>query len=357
VKDLFRKNIISVDIGTYTTKIVVGKTKNKNKEIHINNAFMVETPSESYEDGYIKNLEAFKKMIHSILNKNKIKEKDIIFTVQSKDIITREIVLPYVKEEELSSMVYLEIEQYLPIRLDEYAVEYKVLEEFVDNDIKKIRVLVGALPKSMVKIYLELIESLKLKALALDMHANCISKIFGGNVTINKENHSLDKTVTLIDLGHEYTNVTIINKGLIRFNRLIHQGGRHIDTSIANTYNLSLEDAQNRKIEHTNLEEVDGGFTSTSMLNELVQSNVDTWISEIQRIFQYYNSRERGNSVDEIYLYGGSSNIKNLSNYMTNYTNIPTIKINTIDNIKFGKMSAKMDLGNYLNAIGALIRR
>ncbi|WP_176461844.1 type IV pilus assembly protein PilM [Anaeromicrobium sediminis] len=351
---MFKKNIISIDIGKYTTKIVIGK--GKNKEIIIDHVFMIDTPPESYEDGYIKNLEAFKTIIYNILSKNKIKEKEVICTVQSREAITRELVLPYVKSDELSSMIDLEIEQYLPIRLEEYVVEYKILEEFTENNMNNIRVLVAALPKDMVEIYLELIKSLKLKPLALDMNANAIAKVFEGELTINNENYSLDKTVTLIDLGYEYINITIIDKGVIRFNRLIHQGGKDVDINIANTYNLSLEDAQQRKIEYANLEELNG-LSSTSMLNEIVQSSVDIWIEEIQKIFRYYNSRHRGNKIDEIYLYGGSSNIKNLSKYMTDNLNIPTFKINEIDNIKLGKNSGEINLEKCLNAIGALIRR
>ncbi|MBF8982638.1 type IV pilus assembly protein PilM [Lutibacter sp. B2] len=352
---MFKKNMISIDIGTYTTKIVIGKMKNKN--IIIDDAFMVSTPPESYEDGQIKNLEVLKKVIHNALITNKVKEKQMICTLQSTKTITRELILPYVKEDELESMVYFEIEQYLPIRLDEYAVEYKILEEFEENDIKKLRVLVAALPKEMVENHLKLINGLNLKPIALDIHSNTNAKAFSNEITINNEIYSLDKTITLIDLGYEYINITIIDKGIIRFNRLIHQGGKDIDTNIANSFNLSLNDAEERKMEHANLDALNEDSTSITLLNESVKMTIDMWIREIQRIFQYYTSRSRENRIDEIYLHGGSSNIQNVSKYIHANTNIPTFKIDKISNIQLIKMTEDINLENYLNACTALIRR
>jgi type IV pilus assembly protein PilM len=344
--------MIAIDMGCYSTKIVVGKSKKHH--IEVEHAFTIQTPSEAYEDGNIQNIATYKKLIHSVLMDHKIKGKEIIFTMQSTATIAREIVVPFVKEDELTSMVQFEIEQYLPIRLEEYIVEYKVLEEFVEEDMKKLRILVAVLPKNIVENYLTLVAHLKLKPTALDIHSNVMAKIFKNKLTINNENYSLDKTVALIDLGHKYMNVIIIDKGVLRFNRLIHHGGKDLDTNIANAFNLSLLDAEKRKIEHANLEKSSEASTSSSMINEIIQSNIAIWIQEIQRIFQYYTSRHRGQQIHEIYLYGGCSSIKSLPSYIASIINIPTFKIHKMSNIKLKKETEKINIGNYLNAIAAL---
>jgi type IV pilus assembly protein PilM len=347
--------MISIDIGTHAIKIVVGKTKKNNVTIY--DAFTIPTPAEAYRDGYIKNKETLKKVIHNILSKYKIKAKEAICSVESSTTITRELILPHAKPEELGEMVRFEIEQYLPIRFDEYLIEYKILEEFQEDNIKKLRVLVVVLPKEIVEGYLSLIRRLKLKPIILDIHANAIARTFGSNFMINGTKYELDKTVTLIDIGYEYMNIAIIDKGILRFNRLVQQGGKDVDTNIANAFNLSLMDAEKRKFEHGDLEKYVESYSSANMLNELIQSNVDVWIQEIERIFQYYTSRERGNRIDEIYLYGGSSNIPNLATYINSRINIPTFKIDTMSNIKVEKKKGQINLGDYINAISALIGR
>ncbi|QXM05996.1 type IV pilus assembly protein PilM [Crassaminicella indica] len=352
---MFRKNIISIDIGTYAIKIIVGKTQKNNVIIH--HAFTIPTPSESYKNGYIKNKKALKEVIYAVLLKNKVKAKRAVCTLDSTTAITRELVFPYVKPEELGSIVQLEIEQYLPIRFDEYVIEYKILEEFSENDIKKLRVLIAALPKEIVESYLSLVNDLGLKPIALDIHANAIAKAFENKFVINNENYNLDQTVALIDIGYEYMHIAVIDKGILRFNRLIQQGGRNVDTDIANAFNLSLIDAAKRKIEYASLKKSTQDYSSANMLNELIQSNINIWVQEIEKIFQYYTSRARGNRIDKIYLYGGSSNIPDLSTYISSIINIPTFKIDTMSNIKFKESNEQINLGEYINTISALIGR
>lgn len=350
---MFNKNTISLDIGTYNTKIVIGNNKKKNKDLTIEKAYTLKTPKGAYENGYIKDMESMKSLLYSFLVDNKIKDKDIICSVKSSKVITREIVLPKVKEKELKSMIHIEIEQYLPIRLNEYSVEYKVIEEFEEQGNKSIRVLVGAIPKDMVESYLKLIQSLKLKPVALDIHSNGISKIFENDLVINKENHSLNKTVAAIDIGHGHMNVTIIKNGVMRFNRLVDKGACDLDTSIANSFNLTIEEANERK--HNNLTLLNNG-ESNSLIFENIKPTIDSFISEIQKIFRFYESRDRHNKIDEIYLYGATTKIKGLDSLIEEALNVPTISINTMDKIKYAK-DVSLNLSEYLNSISALIRR
>lgn len=350
---MWTKPVISMDIGTYDTKIVVGKQQKKN--IVVEDAYRIPTPSGACEDGYLNNKEALKKSIGDFLAKQKIKEKKVICTIQSMDTITREIILPFVKSsEELGSMVRLEVEQYLPILLEDYVVEHKVLEEFVEEGVKKLRIFVAILPKKIVEEYLQLIYDLNLKPMALDIHNNAVSKVFDEAVKINEENDSLDKTVVTIDMGYANMNVSILDRGVLRFNRIIPQGGKDIDINVANAFNLSVEDAERKKIQHGNLKLSLGETSPTAMLNELIKATVNNWLQEIQRIFQYYTSRSNLYRIDEIYLYGGSSKIPYLPEYMTEALQLPTVLLENISNIKCPE---EMILSEYFNAAAAMMRK
>ncbi|WZL71463.1 type IV pilus assembly protein PilM [Clostridiaceae bacterium 35-E11] len=353
MKYLLRKSMISMDIGTYETKIIVAKQQKKH--IVVENVYKIPTPSGACEDGYLKDKEILEKGINDFLYKQKIKATQAICTIQSTATITRELILPFVKSsDELASMVRLEIEQYLPIQLEDYVVEHKVLEEFVEEGIKKLRIVVVALPKKIVEEYLQFIYNLNLKPVALDIHNNAVSKVFDQEVKINEENYSLDKTVVTIDMGYANINISIIDRGILRFSRIISQGGKDIDINIANVFNLSVEDAENKKIEHGNLKLSLNKTSPSVMMNELIQATVDNWLQEIQRIFQYYTSRNTIYRIDEIYLYGGSSKIPYLPEYMMNTLQIPTF---LLDNISHIKCPEGIILRDYLNVAAAMIRK
>ncbi|RKD27897.1 type IV pilus assembly protein PilM [Caminicella sporogenes DSM 14501] len=352
---MFSNKVISLDIGSYSTKIVVGKFQNK--VVYIEKAFSFETPSGTYEDGIILDTDSIKNVIDNYIKKEKVKVKNMVCTVGSTSLITRELILPFVKAKELDSMIKFEIEQQIPIEFDKYAVEYRVLKEFTEEDVKKLRVLVAVLPRDISEKYYNLVKDLKLKPVSLDIHSNAVSKLFDNEIKVNSENYSLGKTVVLIDLGHSYINVIIIEKGLLKFNRMIPLGGKDINMNIAKSYNLSLEKADIEKKEHGSIEFSNGTLSHPTVINEIFLSNIDAWIREIQRIFQYYTSRNMGNRVDQVYIYGGSSRIKGLVNYMEDRLGIPTFKLEELSAVKFSKDCSEIDIDQYLNCIAAIIRR
>lgn len=416
---LFDTTVLSIDIGNKNIKFVTGKAQGNS--VLVNKAFMVPTPLYSFNDGKISDMEALKSAISQEIKAQGIKTKKVVFTFESSSVISREIILPLVKEEELSIMVNYEIEQYFPIVVSDYIVNYKVLESFQEDDLNKARILVAALPKGMGEEYLTLIRELKLTPVALDINSNAISKLFYSNTLVNFENSSLEKTVAIIDIGHRFINVSIIKNGTVQFSRLISNGGKEIDMNIANSFNLSFEQAESKKINgfrihlleeknvvSSKLEVMDDNnlgnilqvirerarhhrskesssaaveeasasldrdykpdeikdnekenfnTASSEIANEIVKATVNNWLYEIQKILKYYSARSMGNTIDEIYLHGGSSNIPNLDGYIQGYLEIPTYKIRDLNNIRLSKSYSNTDVEFYLSAIGAIIRK
>ncbi|MEJ8554512.1 type IV pilus assembly protein PilM [Tepidibacter sp. Z1-5] len=352
---MFNDKVLSIDIGSKNIRIVVGKQSKNN--VSVEKAMEIETPSNSYRDGKIFDIENLKSVINKYIHSEKIKTKKTICTVQSTSIINREITLPVAKkEEEMDTMVKFEIEQYLPIMFDDYIIEYKILETFMEEDIKKGRIIVAALPKTIAEDYLKLIKELNLTPVALDMNSNAVSKLCKSKVTINDENSSLDKTVAVIDIGHNHMNLNMISNGILEFSRVIPVGSNEIDINIANMLNISLEEAEKRKIENSNLNN-NNSLISLEMLNDVVKDSVNNWIQEIRRLFRYYENTKRENKIEEIYLYGGGSEIKGLEDHFKKELNIEAVKIEKMSNIKLGKEAEDINLNQYLNCIGSIIRK
>lgn len=350
---MFNKNVISIDIGTSTTKIIVGSHKgNKVEILHMSSHA---TPLNSIHDGQVIDLNKIKDKIKEIISKIKVKTKKVIFTLESTATITREIVLPYAKDEELKQILVFEIQQYFPTDLDEYVIQSRKLEDFEKDGVKKSKILVAALPKAIVKIYLELTNILDLEPVALDVHSNGLSKFFQNNYTINNKINNNDKTIAIIDLGYENINVNIINNNILRFNRLLTVGGKEIDLNIANHFNLSLDDAQKTKEEESSFQDES---TASFAIEEVISNSIDNWLEEIQKIFKFYISRSPENKVDKIYLYGGHANLKNITKYFELYFDIPTEIINYTSYIDIKNNKIKdIPIITFFNAICAIIKR
>ncbi len=348
-------NVIAIDIGAFNLKIVLGKQHGNN--VVVEKTLMIRTPNHSYSDGKILDTDLLANELSRALNTQKIKGSKVYFTVESTSIIMRELNLPVVKQEEMHSMIMFEIEQYLPIVLSEYVIEYRIQNEYMDDGIKKCKISVAALPRSISEGFLQLAKALKLQPTVLDMNANSIAKLFDAKTQVNSMDLLQEETIALVDFGHNYIHFIIASKGHALFSRLIHSGGNDINTEIANTFNLDLQQSDEKKIKDCDLLSENSHYSMDQVMNDTVRSTVNNWISEIQRLLQYYTSRGNEYRVHRIYILGGSSFLKGLPEYMQDSFNIPIQRLENISSIKLGKNIGNFELNYYLNAIGAIIRK
>ncbi|MCB2295212.1 pilus assembly protein PilM [Clostridium algoriphilum] len=349
---MFNSKVLSLDIGSKNTKIVLGSQSKKN--VIIEKAITMITPEGCYNDGNIIDITKLKSEILDVLQVENIKCRNIIITTKSTSVINRDIDVPIAKKEDMDAIIKFQMERYLPIVFDDYITQYTVLEEFEDEGIKQAKVTVVVYPKIMAEGYYNLIKELKGNAVALDISSNSINKLFIEGVKVNDENYSLEDTVAVIDLGYDFTNVNIISDGNVQFTRIINYGGAHIDIDISKQLSISEEEAENQKLKCCNLERESLSDKQSSIVNDIAKAQVRNWIQEIEKLLNYYKSKEQGNKIDKIYIYGGSSSLKGIETYIKDTMNLPVTQIQNLSNVKCSKIDVKSSI--YLNAIGAIIR-
>lgn len=311
---MFGKKILSLDIGNKNIKIL--QSNITNKSFILENAITIDTPKNSIDDGNIMNSEYLSSYIKENLDKEAIKAKYGIITLDYSNIISREIILPLAKKDEIEEMVKYEIEQFLPIIMSDYVLDYRKREEFTDKDnSKKIRLLVVAIPKKTVKGYMELLETLDLQPLALDLNSNAISKLILKGIKLNGKSIDKKDTISFLDIGYKNTNINIILNGVNMFNRVITTG----------TSDLSFD-------------------------------TMDEYLRDIEKIFTYYKNLNRDNKIEKIYLYGGGAKFKEIDRQIESYFNIPVEKLKNISPLKTSKAMKDTNEINYFNNIGSIIR-
>ncbi len=312
LSSLFNKKVVSIDLGSYETKVVEGRVKNK--EVEINKCFSFLTPEKAYENGYIINKELLSYSLEEGLSKNEIRTKNAYMNIKSSSVFTREITLPNVGKEEIDGILKYKLEEYLPIATKEYIVQYRTMGKTQENHRQKQNILLIAIPKEIVEGHFCFLKNIDLEPKVLDFQSNSIAKLIDYSFSINNKYETKEKTFALIDLGHSSTNITILKDGYIQVARIIDVGGKDLKKDIVNE---SAEDI----------------------------------MGKIHTVFKYYISREIENEIHSILLCGGLSNIENVDKLFEDYYNIPTILIENIDGIFIME-----DTNKYMNCIGSLIR-
>ena len=87
--------------------------------------------------------------------------------------------------------------------MDDFIVQFSILEKIVVEGIEKLRILAVIYPNKLAKNYMELLKAAKLKPNALDVNYNAIKKlILHGDINSENENNS-QETIAVIDMGAE----------------------------------------------------------------------------------------------------------------------------------------------------------
>lgn len=344
------RNVVAFEIGSKYIKIVEGKySKDK---LSIYKMSQVETPMAAIEDGAIIDERALVNVLQVAINQLGVKSKDAVVTSNSSSIIDREIIIPAVDESEMESVIKYEIQQYLPINLDEYIVEYLVIDKLVDSEGPKLKVNVISYPKDIVNGYYKLIKSLGLNPYVLDVTYNSLKKIVN-HTGIIKNNGQVGGTVAFVDMGATSINVTIFKRGQLDFTRVIKSGGETIDQALSDRLDMSIKSTESMKIDKGNLLDIQ----EDDEVNTIIKETVDEMIGELEQILQFA-SNKNGENIEEVVIYGGASKLRGLDVYMQRKLLKSIKRVFTLERIDISTSAMpKEPIGEYLNAIGSVIRQ
>ncbi|WP_238916491.1 type IV pilus assembly protein PilM [Clostridium sp. YIM B02555] len=344
---LKKRKVIAFDMGSSTIKIVEGLYY-KNS-LTIDKYIKIPTPKDAIVDGEIKKEVELHKKLNQVLKENGIKTKDAICTTNSSLIINREIMIPKVEEEEMDTVVRYEIQQYLPINLEDYILQGTILEELEVDGVKKLNVRVIAYPEKVARGYYSLLLKLELKPYALDVNYNAVNK-FINLIGITKEyENNTNEAVAFIDLGASTIDVNIYKNNQLDFTRIIKDCGNEIDEMLRESNGLQSNEVEKFKNSNIDLSE------EFEPINIRTRAIVDEWIEKIEKIIQFYKNRNKGNEINNIIIFGGSSKIKGMEKYMTDRLGIMT-EIKGISKIAFKSNDDGKPIDDYINAIGSVIR-
>lgn len=353
--------LLAIDLGSHSIKMVQGQEVGN--RIRITQSAMEMLGPGVYENGIILDAEKLKHTLTEMIKTHHFKVKNVALSIECTEIIKREMIIPKVDPEDQIDLIQYEVSQYLPIDINAYVLEYKELESFVEDGNTKLRILLGAMPKEIVASHYEWLSSCGLNPVYMDMHSNALEKLVLSGATENI--YASTKTTAYIDFGHGIIDISLFEKDRYKFNRLIKMGGAGFDHILVHHLEIPLEEAESRK-KKTSILAIQKAFNNLENNQELVndvKNNVvretmhymSDCMDEIEKVFKYYTSRSADNKIDQIYVYGGGSQFKELPDLFKERFAIPTEVMKNMPNIEFIKNNTEA-LPLLINAVGTLIR-
>lgn len=223
--------------------------------------------------------------------------------------------MPKVSLKELSQLVEIEAPNHFPIELTQHSIDFKVIEEVVEDDITKYKVLILVTPLNILHSYVNVFEICGLHLEKIDLKGNSIAKLLKEYERVNALE---SKTNAVLDFGYDTTNITISNKGIIRYSRTLPYGSKQYNEAVMEILKCSGDEAE--KIKQTY-----GIITSASLTDPIQNAAKAAWeqlanplFEEVSRVCDFFASRQDMNAVDRLLLTGGGSQLHGIIGYMQN---------------------------------------
>ncbi len=387
---------IGLEIGTSKTKIVVGKYSNKDYKVI--GYEVIDTVEGVYTIDEETDIMKMELPIKAALDKLGIKSGNLNITMNNEKVIIRTRELPRVSPKDMKAVVSFEAENFLPYDINEFYVDYKILNEIDEEDKESdsndketlFNVMIIAAPKFIVDQYVELANALKLTLKVTTVYTESINKYLEKNIL------EAGKNMLFVDIGSTYTNMIMYQghhyfaniKADIGINemkeRLIETYGyneRDVeyqlfsikDTTVDEDSSMPLDKLDVLKSTLASKDKSQGSESKLHLLQkkldkvrkakksfsipetDIISQRNDEYLSiikEITRMIEFFKSREYGTFVDAVYLFGGGAYLDGFKDLLINETGI---KVDVLPDVEEGKTLYRDDFQALLSTVGSCI--
>jgi len=290
----------------------IGSTAVRAAELHTGGdiptlvrAAQVPLPLGVVENGEIRDASAVGETLKELWRRGGFKSRQVTMGVGNQRVVVREVALPSVPEKELRDSLAFQVQEFIPISVDEAVLDFDTLGEFEHEGRTMIRLLLVAAHQAMVNTVVEAAEAAKLTPVGLDLTTFALVRAIG---TMDEPLESqVEGEEALVDIGAHGTNICVHERGATRFVRFLPSGGRDITVAIARALNVGDDEAERLKRGETQ----ESG-PSPEDARGVALSRAAGFVDEIRSSLQFYTAQTPGTRIGRVLIAGGGSKLDGL---------------------------------------------
>lgn len=309
--------LIGVDICSSAVKMVELSDAG-NGELKIERYAIEPLPRDAVVDGSIANLEVAAEVVERCWKRLGTSTKFVALALPSAAVITKKIILAAnLNEQEMELQVETEANQYIPFALDEVNLDFQVIGPAVSSP-EEVDVLIAASRKEKVEDRVACAESANLRPLVMDVESYAAQAAFE---LVEKQlpEGGKDMVISLVDVGANVMNVTMVKNDQVVYTREQAFGGSQLTQDIVRTYGMSFEEAETAKRTHSLPENYEA---------EILRPFLENLALEVSRAMQFFFTSTPFTKVDQVVLTGGCAILHGVSEVVADRTQVPTLIAN-----------------------------
>jgi type IV pilus assembly protein PilM len=247
-------------------------------------------------------------VIMTVVGQSGIKTKNVAIGLPANKTFITVVDMPAASEADLKTTIRYQLDQYIPMALDEAKVDWAFLGQSL-HDPSQQEVLLTSTATSYTEGRLELVEGLGFEVIAAE--PDPIAMIRAVALSGAKD------AQVIVDIGEQAINVAIVYGDAPRLVRTIPNG---LSTLVhAAVQNLGIQEEQARQFI------LKFGLAPDKLEGQVVhalESTLDGFVSELSKSIKFFQTRYPSLKIGNVLLVGYASTIPQLDQYIANKTGV-----------------------------------
>ena len=307
-----KRTSIGLDIGSGFVKVV--EVDHSGDQPEVSRVAMRPLLPDAIVEGEIMDYGLVSEAVQGLFQDLGLKGADVVTAIGGHDVIIKKIEMDRMKEADAREVIRWEAEQHVPFDIKSVELDFQILDP--DSEGLQMQVLLVAAKRELVDNKVGLLQDAGVNPVIIDVDAFALHNAFEHNYP-----DSLDGIIALVNVGHETTNVNILEDGIPILTRDIPFGTRRIREALQRERGLTAEQA----------EDVVQARETVHDLETFVDSSADEVAVGIERASAFLMTRESGDSVGRIFLSGGGARIPSMASMLGKRMGVPTELVNSFE--------------------------
>lgn len=311
-----KKKTIGLDVGSGLIKLVV--IDHAKGEPELVKVAITPVLADAIVEGEVMDPGIVADAIRGLFVTGGVKQKNVVTAVGGRDVIVKKIQMDRMKESDAREVIRWEAEQHVPFDMENVQLDFQILDP--DAEGLQMNVLLVAAKRELVENKQALLTDAGLQPEIVDVDAFALHNAFEANYP-----DELTGMIGLLNIGHEVTNINILEDGVPILTRDLALGTRRFREDLQRERGMSAEEA----------DKLLQAFERSPVLDPYVESRGEEMSVGIERAAAFLQTASRsGVAMAKMYMSGGGSRIPGIGEVLADRLRIPVEKANPIKNIK-----------------------
>ncbi len=309
-----KRTSIGLDIGSGFVKMV--EVDHSGDQPEVSRVAMRPLLPDAIVEGEIMDYGLVSDTVRGLFQELDMKGAEVVTAVGGHDVIIKKIEMDRMKEADAREVIRWEAEQHVPFDIKSVELDFQVLNPHDEG--LQMEVLLVAAKRELVDNKVGLLQDAGVEPVVIDVDAFALHNAFEFNYPEAQEG-----IVALVNVGHETTNVNILENGVPILTRDIPFGTRKIREDLQRERGLTAEQAEDIVQARETLDDMD----------RFVESSADEIAVGIERASAFLMTREDGETLGKIFLSGGGARVPGMIDALARRMNVETDLVNPFERV------------------------